>query len=387
MRKAYNLIVVGAGSAGSAAVQAAHDATILLVHGESGTPYRRDELSRTLFSDSAPSPGLDPVWLQQHDIDFRNGVRATGINAVDHTLTFADGVTVGYDRLILATGSNPVFPKVVRPHERGSFFVLRTLDDARDIVRAAKKAKNVLIAGMGVLALELAQRFVGAGIHITLAGATPQLMPRQLNARSAEIIEDVLVRSNVRLLFQEEILSFDENNHHSWNVQMLKHHSQYDMVVFCVGVSAETELAKIAGLNLRRGILVDESLRTSNEHIFAAGDCAELPDGTTGFVWNQAAHQGEVAGRNATGGDSRVRSVPFPLTTSIFGQTIASIGVPRFADAFHVQETEDGSRYYALFISESRVTGGIVINDERRAGILVDAVQNSRSLEDVQNQL
>lgn len=388
----FNTVVIGAGSAGIAAIQAARevsgDRSILLIHNERNTPYRRDLLTRTLFTGSDPELLVTEEWVSRFGVEIRSETEVVSIDRDKHLLRDGKGGVTEYDSLILALGSQPEFPSLVRHHERGSFFVLRTWEDAREIERAADDARNILIAGMGVLALELADRLVSVKKSVTLAGATRQLMPRQLNLRSAEILEEAVSKASVSLLFQEEILSFDENNLHSWNVDLLKHHGQYDMVIFCIGSTPRIDIAKDAGLKTNRGIVVNHRMETSDENIYAAGDCAEYPIGSTGRLWNRAWRQGEIAGKNVAGGGEEMDSSPFPFRTTIFGQRILSLGIPPSGNSSRMLEYENESRYYAIYYSgggesEGIVSGGLVINDTEMEENLVSAVHAGARIQEI----
>jgi NADPH-dependent 2,4-dienoyl-CoA reductase/sulfur reductase-like enzyme len=383
MSRTYDVIVVGAGAAGCAAAASARatdsSCSIALVNSEDRRPYQRTELSKRL-ADGFEADELalhDAGWYRANTIDLMDGVSVESIDRDAQTVALSNGSEpLGYGRLVLALGGEPLFPTVVRPHERGSFYVLRTARDAEELRGRAGRAKSVLIAGMGVLAVEVAHQLRGMGKQVTLAGATPQLMPRQLDARAGEIMEEALAKRKVKLLFQEEILSFEPDKKKSWSVQMLKHSAHYDMVVFCIGVAARTEPAERAGLDTGDGIKVDSGLRTSDERIFAAGDCAEHPDGSISYLWKSAERQGTVAGANAAGAGLRYDELPDRLATEVFDQHIVSIRKPRDVWNYAIDEFERGRALYALYSAEDgSLYGAIMLNDADRADVLDQAVR------------
>ncbi|MCG8478751.1 MAG: FAD-dependent oxidoreductase [Spirochaetales bacterium] len=381
MSRTYDVVVVGAGSAGFSAAAAARDtdatASVLLVNGEDRLPYKRTKISKHIATGFERDQFAlrDEAWYRDNRIERLDGVALSAIERDAHRLSFDQGVDgVEYGRLVLALGSEPIFPRVVRSHERGSFFVLRSASDGEHIRRRASKIGSVLIAGMGVLAVELASQLRDMGKRVTLAGATPQLMPRQLNARAGEILEDVLIRNGVKLLFQEEILSFEENKKHSWNVEMLKHSAQYDMVIFCIGVEPRSGIAAKAGVEVGRGITVDESMRTSDEAIYAAGDCAEHGEGRISHLWHDAEDQGRVAGINAAGGTAVLAATSYRLKCEAFNQYLFSIRKPREPWDFYIDEFEIDARYYAFYWNtEGRLHGAVMLNDADRAKMLQQA--------------
>jgi NAD(P)H-nitrite reductase large subunit len=383
MSRSFDVVVIGAGSAGFSAVHAAREksntSTLLLVNEEEIPPYDRTLLSKMLTGRNGD--GIVPLttdsWFEEQRIQRVDGVYAGSINREDRTV-LVGGEAVSYGALVLTTGAEPIFPKLVRHHERGSFFVVRNAGDLKELKDQANKAKTALVAGMGVLAVEVAHQLVQMGKRVTLAGATPQLMPRQLSARAGELLEEAMATKTLKMLFQEEIISFEQNKKHSWSVEMLKHSAHYDMVIFCIGVTPRTQLAEEAGLSVGQGIKVDESLRTDDPAILAAGDCAELPDGRISYLWEEAAAQGAVAGANAVGGDLTYGHHSFPLRTSVFGMDIYSIGKPRKPWEYRIEEFEIGNRYYAYYWSNEEILrGAVILNDPEFSGTVDTAVREN----------
>lgn len=380
MSRTYDVVVIGAGSAGIAAAAGARDtnktSSILIVNSEERPPYDRRRLSKP----HSESTGVDvsalypEEWYTDQNIERIDGTSVESVDPVGKSVTVKDE-TIGFRSLIIATGAAPAFPKLVRPHERGSFSVLRNAEEAEELLKRASSAKTILIAGMGVLAVEVAQRLVAMGKRVTLAGATAQLIPRQLSARASELLEESMTRQKVKLLFQEEIISFEKNRKHSWSVEMLKHSDHYDMVVFCIGVTPVVDIARSAGLDIGTGILVNEYQQTSASGVYAAGECAELPTGRISFLWEEAAAQGRVAGVNAVGGDAAFEDTGFPLKTTVFGIEIYSNGKPRRPWNFRIDEFEIEERYYAFYwTDEGRLSGAIVVNDPNRTRQIGEAI-------------
>ena len=382
MSRTYDVVVVGAGAAGFSAAAAARDtdatASVLLVNGEDRLPYKRTKISKHIAAGFEHDQFAlrEEAWYRDRRIERLDGVTLSAIERDARRLSFdRPGEEVEYGRLVLALGGEPLFPRVVRSHERGSFYVLRSAADGEHIRRRALKIDSVLIAGMGVLAVELASQLRRMGKQVTLAGATPQLMPRQLNARAGEILEDVLIRDGVKLLFQEEILSFEENKKHRWDVEMLKHSAPYDMVVFCIGVEPRAEIAADAGIEVGRGIRVDRSMRTSDGDVYAAGDCAEHIEGRVSHLWHDAEDQGRVAGINAAGGAEELVATSYRLKCEAFDQYLFSMRKPREPWDFHIDEFEIEARYYAFYWdTEGRLYGAVMLNDADRAETLRQAV-------------
>jgi NAD(P)H-nitrite reductase large subunit len=389
MTGGWDVVVIGGGAAGVAAAEAAKtqnsDTSVLVIQDEKEPPYERTKLSKLLASGFNIEDFLiqSKEWYEEHGIELRLGVRAESINPDEKTVKTSDGETVAYGRLVIATGGAPAFPKNIRAHESDSFYTLKNVADAARIKRDSRRAKNALVVGMGVLSVEIAQQLSQMKTNVTLVGATGQLMPRQLSPRAGEIMEDLLTKNNLRLYFQEEVLSFEKNNKRGMDVMMIRNSGRFDMVIFCIGFNPDTELAKSAGLDVNRGIKVDDRLRTSNPDIYAAGDVAEHPDGYISYLWRDAEHQGAFAGRNAAGGDAQYDLLPFRLRTEVLGTHFLSVNKPRNPLDYEIEEAENGDTYYGFYFDNDRLIGAVVVGDKERADEYEKAVQEGWSRDQV----
>ncbi len=369
----WDIVVVGAGIAGVSAVRTlaeqGNGRRVLLVNGERNPPYKRTKLSKNIAKGFSPSEfQLEPAeWYEEHGITLRTGATVEEIVPADRKIRLSDGSEHRYEALILATGSEPLYPQTVRPHETDSFFVVRSELDIERLTQAARKAKQILIDGMGVLAIEVAAELRKLKKQVTLVGATPQVMPRHLNTRAGEIMEEFLTSNGVKLRFQEEILSFEPRKKGGYTVAMIRETGSYDMIVFCIGVAPRVELAKAAGLEVGLGIVVDEYLRTSDPAIYAAGDCAEHVGGHVTDLWHAAEYQGAIAARNALGLSSAFDDPAFRLKCEVFGSYFFSVDKPRMPLDHGIEERESGSRYQCFYFDEEELCGAIMVNDKDRA--------------------
>lgn len=378
----WDIVVVGAGIAGVSAVRTLAECgpgrRVLLVNGERNPPYKRTRLSKRIAKGFSPAEfQLEPAeWYEEHGITLHTGATVEEITPSDRRIRLSDGSEHRYGALILATGSEPLYPQTVRPHETDSFFVVRSELDIERLTQAARKAKQILIDGMGVLAVEVAAELRELKKQVTLVGATPQLMPRHLNTRAGEIMEELLTSNGVKLRFQEEILSFESRKKGGYTVAMIRETGAYDMIVFCIGVAPRVELAKAAGLEVGLGIVVDEYLRTSDAAIYAAGDCAEHADGHVTDLWHAAEYQGMIAAKNALGISTAFDDPAFRLKCEVFGSYFFSVNKPRMPLDHEVEERESGSRYQCFYFDGDELCGAIMVNDKDRAKEYEQAVRD-----------
>lgn len=389
MNDYYDAVIIGAGIAGVSAARTIReldaDRSILLVNGEDRLPYKRTKVSKHIRSGFQKDQFvLHPAqWYEEQRIDLLTGRLAADIDREAHTVTFDDDSSVRYGKLLLTPGSEPIFPKVVRPHESDSFFVVRGAKDGERLIKSANRAKTVLVSGMGVLSVELASELAAMGKDVTLIGATAQLVPRQLNLRASEILENLLSRKKIKLYFQEEILSFEQNKKRRMSVQMIRRSGNYDMVVICIGVQPRLELATRAGLETDLGVKVNEYLQTSDPDIYCAGDAAEHPNGHVTYLWHAAEYQGVLAGKNISGVPTRDDYPPFRLKAEVFGNYFFSVNKPLNPLDYGIEEFEEGERYWALFYKDALLSGMVMVNDRDRAQEFERAVREGWPREQV----
>ncbi len=377
----WDIVIVGAGIAGVSAVRTvASDGgsrRVLLVNGERSAPYKRTKISKNIAKGFSPEEFLlEPeAWYRENNVELRTGATVDEIRPGDRVVKLSDGSEHRYEALILATGAAPLYPKTVRPHEAESFFVVRSEADIDRLRRSASRAKRILVDGMGVLAVEVAAELRAMNKQTTMVGATGQVMPRHLNVRAGEIMEELLTSNGVKLRFQEEILSFEPRKKGGFSVSMIRESGAYDMIVFCIGVAPRTELAEAAGLDVGEGIIVDEHMRTSDPAIYAAGDCAEHANGNITDLWHAAEYQGEVAAKNAMGHALEFDDPPFRLKCEVFGSYFFSINKPRQPLQHEIEEHEFDSRYQCFYFDDDRLFGAIMVNDRDRAKEYQQAVR------------
>jgi NAD(P)H-nitrite reductase large subunit len=394
----WDVVVVGAGIAGVSAVRTLAERggiRVLLLNGEDAAPYKRTKASKHIAKGFHPEEFQleTEEWFKDHDVTLMNGITASNLNVSERTLTIsngsgtASGEDIAFDKLILATGAEPLFPKTVRTHEADSFFIVRTADDVQRLTAAAKRVKRVLIDGMGVLAVEVAAELNQMGLQVTLAGAAPQLMPRELSIRSGEILEELLAANGIKMRFQEEILSFEARRKGGFSVAMIRDSSAFDMVVFCIGIGPRKALADDAGINTNSGILVDGFLQTSAPGIYAAGDVAEHEDGAITHLWHAAEHQGRIAALNAAGEPTPFENIPFRLKCSVFDSYFFSIGKPKQPLDFGIEEQEINNRYQCFYYSGETLSGAVMVNDKDRAKTYEQAVRGRWPRDQVREEL
>lgn len=316
------MVIVGAGEAGTAAAIAVREGgwrgLVVLIGNESMLPYERPPLSKAILIEEAdPEPKLlvSPERLAKLKIDYLQGRTVVSIDREAHMVTLSDGARLAYERLLLATGGRPRNLSI--PSAAGSrIATLRTYADALAIRRAIIEGCEVVIIGGGFIGLEVAASAVSRGASVTVVEAGPRLLMRTVPGPMAEIIKAKHVRSGVRIETGAMVERIDANEGRSKVVLAGGRAYLADLVVVGVGAVPNVELAQEAGLAIDNGIMLDETLATSDPHIFAAGDCCSFPHRLYGKrirleAWRNAQQQGVAAAANILGANRPYEAVPW----------------------------------------------------------------------------
>ena len=324
------MVIVGAGEAGARAATALReegwDGPITLIGGEVHPPYERPPLSKAaLLAEAEPvaTTVLDHDRAAALGIELVLGTEVTAIDRAARAVALADGRSLPYSRLLLATGARP--RRLTLPgHERVLY--LRRFDDALALRPLLRPGMRLAIIGGGFIGLELAAAAAARGCAVTLVEAQPRILMRGVPAEIAAVIADRHRAAGIDLRTGIGIDRID-------GAVVLADGSRIaaDAVIAGIGSVPETALAEAAGLAVDNGIAVDATLATTDPAIFAAGDCAACAHPLYAGrrirleAWRNAQDQGALAARNMLGRGEAIRAVPwfwsdqYELTLQIAG--------------------------------------------------------------------
>ncbi len=376
-------VIVGNGVAGITAAQAiirADPSAQVHVFGAEPYPYYRRPLLWEFIAGQIEQNDLyfrPAEWYAERDIHLRTGVRAIGVDLSKRCLTLDNKETVTYDRLLLATGGRSFIPPCEGIDKKG-VFALRTLDDARAIKAYAQDVSTAIVIGGGLLGLETARALRTAGLDVTVVEFFPYLLPRQLDAEGAEVLQSILEAQGLKIVTggATEAIRGGERADCIW----LKGDRMVpgDLVIFSTGIRSETTLAQAAGLKVNRGIVVDEQLRTRRadghpeQDVFAVGDAAEFEGRVYGII-PPAIEQARVAAANMVAPGSSTYTGTLPATTlKVAGAELTSLGqgVVDADDAdkyVQLRRADLAAKHYRKFVlRDGRIVGTILLNDKER---------------------
>jgi len=264
---------------------------------EPGTPYNRILLSK-LLAGEVEEPALElrsRGWLEKRGVQLRDGCPAARIDLDDRAVIDAEGGSHRYDALVLATGSRPFVPPIPGAAEAG-VLSFRTRADVAAIERAAVGAGAAVVIGGGLLGLEAAAGLRRQGLRVTVVEAAPHLMPQQLDPAAAAMLARTLAKQGI-----ESVCGTGVEHCGADGVRLADGREiEAELTIVAAGVRAEVTLAAAAGIEVGRGILVDDEMRTSAPSVWAVGECAEHR-GIVHGLWAPVAAQARVAGASLSG--------------------------------------------------------------------------------------
>ena len=378
-----DLLVIGGGIAGQAVCEAVRErdslSRITLVCAEPRPPYDRVKLSSLLAGDTEPAAlQLRPEdWYADERINVVLGRRAVVLDPGARRCTLDDGTILSFDRCVLATGSDPLMPPLPGLDREG-VHPFRGPEDCEAILAGTGRGERAAVIGGGLLGLEAAYGLAKQDCAVTVVHLMDRLMERQLDERGAALLMPAIQGLGVEVLLERRTTEVLGNG----SVEALRFADgtelTCDLVVVSIGITPRTDLAQAAGLEVERGVVVDDAMRTSHERVLAVGECAQHRGVVYGIV-APIHDQARVAAATIAGFAAEYSGSVPATSLKVMGVDVVSAG-----DAEGAQSVvaADDTSYRKLILSDGRAAGAVLVGDTRGAELLVDAVRSGRAVDD-----
>jgi NAD(P)H-nitrite reductase large subunit len=383
-------LIIGNSAAAVGAVEGIRevdkDAEIVVISKEPYPLYSRPLITYLLAGQIDESKIFyDPKFYKEHKVEEILGKEVVAIHSKDKKVVLEDGKTIQYKKLLLAVGGLPIFPQVEGNNLAG-VFTFTTLEDAKNVNEFIKKYKvsEAVVVGGGLIGLKTAEALITRGIKVTIVELADRVLSATFDSRASGIVElalrdkgcSLITKNTVsRILGQDRVEKVILQDGTQLTCQLL---------IFAIGVIPNTELAKRAGIKVRRGILVDEYMRTNLPDVYAAGDVVEARDLVMGVdrqiaIWPNACVQGEVAGHNMAGGTKKYEGSFAMNSVEICGVPTISVGLtdPKGEGYEILEQYDDVQRTYKrVVLKNDIIVGAIFVKKIDRAGIFTGLIKN-----------
>lgn len=366
-----NIVIVGGGAAANAAAERLRRegfaGSITMLSADDSGPVDRPNLSKDYLAGQAQEswiPLRSPGFYKKHGIDLVLKARVTGLDAAAKEVRLADGTKHAYDRLLLATGADPVhlnIPGADRVH------YLRSLDDSRAIIAAAEKAKRAVVIGASFIGLETAASLRERGLDVHVIGPEARPLEKVMGPEIGDFIRALHESHGVIFHLGTSATAIDARGVTLGDGVTLP----ADLIVAGIGVRPSLVLAEQAGLKTDRGISVDQYLETSVPGIFAAGDLARWPDPLSGQNirvehWVVAERQGQAAALNLLDRRQRYDDVPF-FWSQHYDVTIRYVGHAEKWDQTMIDGDLAAKNCQVVYLSQGRKLAVATIGRDRES--------------------
>lgn len=291
---------------------------------------------------------------------------------------------VKFEKLCIAAGSSPFVPPMQGLDKVRTKFTFMTIDDSLALEKKLKKDSRVLIIGAGLIGLKCAEGILERVGSVTVADLADRVLSSILDNDCAAVVQKHLENKGMKFLLSDSVDSFEPNSAKMKSGETV----DFDILVLAVGVRANTRLAKDAGADVNRGILIDTTMKTSLENVYAAGDCTEGFDSSTGSnrvlaILPNAYMQGSCAGVNMAGSTGSITDAIPMNSIGFFGLHCVSAGICFTKDEGEIFEQKTCGGIKRLYIKDDKLAGYIIIGDVTGAGIYTSLVREKTPLCDI----
>jgi len=398
-------VIVGASAAGIGAVEAIREVdqtgTITVISDEECPQYSRPMISDLVSgkADFGKMMCREHEFWTEKNVQALTGRTAVSLNLSDKYVELDKGDRVDFEKLLVATGGKPFVPKIEGADKDG-VFTFTTLSDAESLAAKLKKAKSAVVIGAGLIGVSCTEALVKRGLKVTMVELQDKILSLILDPTASEMVENVIRKAGVTVATGQTVKSIvgkPENDKVVGGAVLTSGEQvQGDVVIIAIGVIPRTELVAGTDVKTNRGILVDKTMRTNVQDVYASGDVAEAYDFVYGEnrllpLWPLAQLEGKVAGYNMAGKNADYPGGTAMSSLKYFGIPVISIGVanPKDPDAYEsiVRHEPERSLYKKIVLKDNQIVGVTLVNGIEKAGVLFHLMKNGVNVKKLKHEL
>lgn len=384
--KARPIVIVGAGPVGIRTAQelVKRGETCVIINAETSAPYNRVKLTPLLSGEAH----LGQVLLNRSfdgpgEIKSYDNCAVLDIDRELREVTLSTGRVQPYETLVLATGSRAFVPKI-EGSDLSNVFTFRHVKDAEGLLARSFAAQKVLVIGGGLLGLEAARGMKKRGSQVTVVEHESRLMPRQLDDAAGNMLGAIISGLGINVMTGARVTQINGQDRVTSVSFSEGDDIEFDTVIICVGVRANTQIAQAADLQVKTAIVVDETLRTQDPNIFAVGECAEYDGIVCGLVG--PGYEQAMTAVDQIMGITSTYTPTLPVTKlKVVGAEVFSMGEVEKLDAqvgtsIHIFEDNEANIYRKLFLRRGKILGALGVGDWPEATKLQQAIKRNANI-------
>ena len=378
-------VVIGASAAGISGVKTLREldkeAEIILVSKDENV-YSRCILHHYISNhrDVEALSFVDKNFFEENNIKWIKGVEVKSIDDKAQKLVLSNGEDLAYDKVMLCTGASAFIPPVEGLREAKNVVGLRNLEDAILIKEEAKKVKNIVVLGAGLVGIDAVSGLLGQGLNVTLVEMGDKILPLQLDKYTSEVYQNKFTEEGVNLKLgvrAERLILDQENNPKALVINTGNGIEEIpcELVIVATGVRSNTAFLEGSNIEFDKfGLIIDEKGKTNIENVYGAGDITGRNP-----IWPTAVKEGIIAANNMLGNEM--------IMTDFFGSknTMNFVGVPTMSlgdtepkdETYKVDVKIDGDNYKKIIHKDGRIYGAIIQGDLSYAGVLTQLIKEN----------
>jgi NAD(P)H-nitrite reductase large subunit len=326
-------------------------------------------------------------FYRKNKVETVFGIKAISIDERKKEVHLENGDSISFDKLLIATGGKPIIPPVEGLNKKNVHTFIK-MDDAKKLKEAAKPGSKAVIVGGGLIGFKAAEGLHHLGVDVTIVELADRILSTILDAEGASLVSQSLQNDGIKIITGTTVDKIIGDEYVKGVLLKNGKELEADNLIIAIGVVPNVDVVRNTSISINRGILVDNTMKTSVEDVYAAGDVAEgydmlVESNRVVPIWPNAYMQGEIAGYNMIGINKSFKGI-FPMNSIGYKNTnmiTAGITNPQQEEFEIISKIDHNRKYYKKFVvKENRLVGFILINDIDRAGLFTGFIKNETDI-------